>query len=38
MSGTVILETRGLCKSFGALEVARELNFRLEREIGRAHV
>ena len=26
-----LLETRGLCKSFGALEVARELNFRLER-------
>ena len=24
------LETRGLCKSFGALEVAREVNFRLE--------
>ncbi len=31
MSGPVILETRGLCKSFGALEVAREVNFRLER-------
>jgi ABC-type branched-subunit amino acid transport system ATPase component len=28
---TVILETRGLCKSFGALEVAREVNFRLDR-------
>lgn len=26
-----ILETRGLCKNFGALEVAREVNFRLER-------
>ena len=26
-----MLETRGLCKSFGALEVAREVNFRLER-------
>jgi len=26
-----MLETRGLCKSFGALQVARELNFRLER-------
>jgi branched-chain amino acid transport system ATP-binding protein len=26
-----LLETRGLCKSFGALEVAREVNFRLER-------
>ena len=26
-----LLETRGLCKSFGALEVARELDFRLER-------
>jgi ABC-type branched-subunit amino acid transport system ATPase component len=25
------LETRGLCKSFGALDVAREVNFRLER-------
>jgi len=25
-----LLETRGLCKSFGALEVAREINFRLE--------
>jgi branched-chain amino acid transport system ATP-binding protein len=25
------LETRGLCKNFGALEVAREVNFRLER-------
>jgi len=27
----VMLETRGLCKSFGALEVAREIDFRLER-------
>ena len=26
-----MLETRGLCKNFGALEVARELSFRLER-------
>jgi branched-chain amino acid transport system ATP-binding protein len=26
-----MLETRGLCKSFGALEVARDVNFRLER-------
>ena len=26
-----MLETRGLCKSFGALEVAREIDFRLER-------
>ena len=26
-----MLETRGLCKNFGALEVAREVNFRLER-------
>ena len=25
-----MLETRGLCKNFGALEVAREVNFRLE--------
>ena len=25
-----MLETRGLCKSFGALEVAREIDFRLE--------
>ncbi len=25
-----LLETRGLCKSFGALEVAREIHFRLE--------
>ena len=34
MSGSetaAMLETRGLCKSFGALEVAREVNFRLER-------
>ena len=28
---TTMLETRGLCKSFGALEVARDVNFRLER-------
>jgi len=28
---TAMLETRGLCKNFGALEVAREVNFRLER-------
>ena len=27
----LMLETRGLCKNFGALEVAREVNFRLER-------
>ena len=27
----VMIETRGLCKNFGALEVAREVNFRLER-------
>jgi ABC-type branched-subunit amino acid transport system ATPase component len=26
-----VLETRGLCKSFGALEVARDIDFRLER-------
>ena len=26
-----LLETRGLCKSFGALEVARDVGFRLER-------
>jgi branched-chain amino acid transport system ATP-binding protein len=26
-----MLETRGLCKSFGALEVARDVNFRLVR-------
>lgn len=32
MSGAIpILETRGLCKAFGALEVAREIDFRLER-------
>ena len=33
MSGTIapMLETQGLCKSFGALEVARDLSFRLER-------
>ena len=28
---SAMLETRGLCKSFGALEVAREVDFRLER-------
>jgi branched-chain amino acid transport system ATP-binding protein len=27
---TALLETHGLCKNFGALEVSRELNFRLE--------
>ncbi|MEW6688610.1 MAG: ABC transporter ATP-binding protein [Pseudomonadota bacterium] len=27
---TVMLETKGLCKSFGALEVARAIDFRLE--------
>ena len=27
----VLLETQGLCKSFGALEVARAIDFRLER-------
>jgi ABC-type branched-subunit amino acid transport system ATPase component len=26
-----VLETRGICKSFGALEVARDVDFRLER-------
>ncbi len=26
-----MLETKGLCKSFGALEVARDIDFRLER-------
>jgi ABC-type branched-subunit amino acid transport system ATPase component len=31
VSAAAILETRGLCKSFGALEVAREVDFRLER-------
>ena len=25
-----VLETRGLCKSFGALTVAEQINFRLE--------
>jgi ABC-type branched-subunit amino acid transport system ATPase component len=25
-----VLETRDLCKSFGALEVARNINFRLD--------
>jgi len=28
---TAMLETTGLCKNFGALEVAREVDFRLER-------
>jgi branched-chain amino acid transport system ATP-binding protein len=28
---SALLETRGLCKSFGALEVARQIDFRLER-------
>ena len=28
---SALLETRGLYKSFGALEVARDVNFRLER-------
>jgi ABC-type branched-subunit amino acid transport system ATPase component len=28
---TALLETRGLCKNFGALEVARDIHFRLER-------
>ena len=28
---SAILETRGVCKSFGALEVARDVSFRLER-------
>jgi ABC-type branched-subunit amino acid transport system ATPase component len=27
---SAMLETRGLCKNFGALEVARDINFRLE--------
>jgi ABC-type branched-subunit amino acid transport system ATPase component len=31
VSAAPLLETRGLCKSFGALEVAREVDFRLER-------
>ena len=31
MSAAAMLETKGLCKSFGALEVAREIDFRLER-------
>ncbi len=31
MNAAALLETRGLCKSFGALEVAREVDFRLER-------
>jgi branched-chain amino acid transport system ATP-binding protein len=30
-SSSPMLETRGLCRNFGALEVAREVNFRLER-------
>ena len=29
-AGTAMLETKALCKSFGALEVAREIDFRLE--------
>jgi len=28
---TAIIETKDLCKNFGAIEVAREVNFRLER-------
>jgi ABC-type branched-subunit amino acid transport system ATPase component len=31
MSAGALLETQGLCKNFGALEVARDVNFRLER-------
>src|SRR5204863_7922849 len=31
MSAPAMLETQALCKNFGALEVAREVNFRLER-------
>ena len=31
MSAAAMLETHGLCKNFGALEVARDVNFRLER-------
>ena len=27
---TAMLETKGLCKSFGALEVARDISFRLD--------
>ena len=30
-TAAAMLETRSLCKSFGALEVAREIDFRLER-------
>jgi len=30
-SSSPTLETRGLCRNFGALEVARDVNFRLER-------
>ena len=29
MTGTAVLETRGLCKNFGALEVSREIDFTL---------
>ncbi|MGE5128518.1 MAG: ABC transporter ATP-binding protein [Sphingomonadaceae bacterium] len=32
MSGAAALETRGLYKNFGALQVARGIDFRLERE------
>src|ERR1043166_6588115 len=28
--GSAVLETRGLCKSFGALQVANAIDFRLE--------
>ncbi len=31
MNPAALLETRNLCKNFGALEVAREVDFRLER-------
>ena len=34
-AGVAALETKGLCKSFGALEVARDIDFRLE--IGARH-
>ena len=30
LPSSAALETRGLCKNFGALEVSREVNFRLE--------
>ena len=30
-TAVAMLETKGLCKSFGALEVARDIDFRLER-------